>query len=338
LNNHIWRIVRIAMLARLPVRPASTPTRSGSPAQSGLALEAEVLLVAIRDDRPPVASRRWRTADRVLRLVSVGILVVVAAVAVGAASHPHPVDLSLSSPQLGELAVLALLALAGTLGLSLGANLFPVWGANETRFLAIEKGRRMPGIVKAILALVPFMVIAFVLAASGRLAGDAAPSPMPIGGQFPAGDSTGASSNSSFLLVSAVVVGVAFFLVAAFLFRKPRVTAQIPAEEGHLAIAILDEGLGVLLAERDPRRAVVAAYVAMERAMARHGWARRPHEAPTEYLAHVLGVAPSRAGDLDELVGLYEFARFSEHTVTDGMRESAVAVVRRLRMDLQEPV
>lgn len=293
----------------------------------------------IRDGRPRGPSRRGHATARVLRLVSVAFLVVVAAIAVGAASRPHSVDLSLSSPQLGELAVLALLALAGTLGLSLGANLFPVFGVDETRFMAIEKGRRMPRIVRAFLTIVPFMVICFVLAASGRFGGGAAaPTVLPLGGQIPAGDSTSASGNSSFLLISAVVVGLAFFLVAAFLFHKPHTTEEAPAEPGRPAIEILDEGLGVLLAERDPRRAVISAYVAMERAMARHGWARRPHEAPTEYLAHVLGVAPSRAGDLDELVGLYEFARFSEHTVTDGMRESAVAVVRRLRMDLQEPV
>jgi hypothetical protein len=295
--------------------------------------------VIMRDDRPRGASKHGRAAARVLRLVSVAILVVVAAIAVGAASRPHSVDLSLSSPQLGELAVLALLALAGTLGLSLGANLFPVFGVDETRFMAIEQGRRMPRIVRAFVTIVPFMVICFVLAASGRFSGGAAaPSLLPLGGQIPAGETASASGNGAFLLISAVVVGMAFFLVAAFLFRKPRSNEEAPAEQARPAIEILDEGLGVLLAERDPRRAVIAAYVAMERAMARHGWARRPHEAPTEYLANVLGVAPSRAGDLDELVGLYEFARFSEHTVTDGMRESAVAVVRRLRMDLQEPV
>ncbi len=295
--------------------------------------------MTIGDDRPRGASRRGRSAVRVLRLVSVTVLVVVAAIAVGAASHPHSVDLSLSSPQLGELAVLALLALAGTLGLSLGANLFPVWGVDETRFMAMERGRRIPRIVKAFISLLPFMVIAFVLAASGRFAGGAAaPSPLSLTGQFPAADSTGASSNGTFLLISAVVVGLAFFLVAAFLFRKPPATEEVPSEHGHKAVEILDEGLGALLAERDPRRAVIGAYVAMESAMARQGWARRPHQAPTEYLAHVLGLAPSRAVDLDQLVGLYEFARFSDHAVTEDMRESAVAVVRRLRMDLQEPV
>ena len=82
---------------------------------------------------------------------------------------------------------------------------------------------------------------------------------------------------------------------------------------------------------------MIAAYVAMERAMACKGRPRRPHEAPTEYLARVLGVAPSRAEDLDELVGLYELARFSVHTVTASMRDAAVDAVRRLRAELQDP-
>ena len=72
--------------------------------------------------------------------------------------------------------------------------------------------------------------------------------------------------------------------------------------------------------------------------MARKGWARRAHEAPTEHLARVLGVAPAGARDLDELVDLYEFARFSEHVVTPAMRDTAVDAVRRLRADLEETV
>jgi hypothetical protein len=154
--------------------------------------------------------------------------------------------------------------------------------------------------------------------------------------QIPPG-SVGAAGTDAFLIVAALVVAVAWFLVGAFLFRRP-VPEPIPVESRESVVEILDEGLGALLAERDPRKAVIAAYVAMERAMARKGWARQPHEAPTEYLAHVLGVAPGRAGDLDELVRLYELARFSEHTVTGEMRDAAVDAVRRLRADLQEPV
>lgn len=53
--------------------------------------------MTIGDDRPPATSMRGRTTICILRLVSVGMLVVVAAVAVGAASHPHSVDLSLEA-------------------------------------------------------------------------------------------------------------------------------------------------------------------------------------------------------------------------------------------------
>jgi hypothetical protein len=133
-------------------------------------------------------------------------------------------------------------------------------------------------------------------------------------------------------------VAVTAGLVAAVLFRKtpPTVSIQVATPQD-AAAEILDEGLGALLAERDPRRAVIAAYVAMERAMARQGKPRRAHEAPTEYLARVLGVAPSRAADLDQLVGLYELARFSEHAVTASMRDAAIDAVRGLRTELQEP-
>jgi hypothetical protein len=121
------------------------------------------------------------------------------------------------------------------------------------------------------------------------------------------------------------------------LFRSRPPAARLETPHTESVVAILDEGLDALLAERDPRKAVISAYVAMERAMARRGWARRPHEAPTEYLTRVLNVAPSRARDLDGLVNLYEFARFSEHTVTAAMREDAVGSVRRLRAELEEP-
>jgi hypothetical protein len=192
-------------------------------------------------------------------------------------------------------------------------------------------------VARALITLLPLMVVAFFLAATRRLSGGSSEPSGPPGTvpQIPPG-SVGAAGTDAFLIVATLVVGVAAFLVAAFLFRRPG-PESIPIESRESVVEILDEGLGALLAERDPRKAVIAAYVAMERAMARKGWARQPHEAPTEYLAHVLGVAPSRAGDLDELVRLYELARFSEHTVTGDMRDAAVDAVRRLRADLQEP-
>lgn len=295
----------------------------------------------ISDGRPDGASGRdWLRTSRVPRLIAVGALVVVAAIAVGAASRPHPVGLSLSAAQRdGGIWILALLVLAGAMGFLLGANRNPIWVRNPNAALMIPSGKsRLPWGVRAVLTLLPFAVLVLVVASAGRLStGDKGPTlpnvPRPI---IPAGGET--SGNAATLVLACLVVAVTAGLVAAVLFRKtpPTVSTQVDAPQD-AAAEILDEGLGGLLAEREPRRAVIAAYVAMERAMARQGKPRRAHEAPTEYLARVLGVAPSRAADLDQLVGLYELARFSEHAVTASMRDAAIDAVRGLRAELQEP-
>ncbi len=51
----------------------------------------------------------------------------------------------------------------------------------------------------------------------------------------------------------------------------------------------LAETLDDLRAERDPRKAVIAAYARLERTLAAFGLPRRPAEAPAEYLQRILG-------------------------------------------------
>ena len=275
-------------------------------------------------------------ASRVPRLIAVATLVVVAGIAVGAASRPHSVELSLAAPQLGEVAVLVVLVLAGATGLIVGSNLSQIWVLDPTRATSANKKSRMPWAVRVILTLLPLMVLALLATSVRNLSDDRnQPLSLPAAGPIAASNSAAGTEGDAGLVLACIVVAVTCGLVAAVLFRGKTSEAMI-ATPREAAIAILDEGLGALLAEHDPRKAVIAAYVAMERAMARKGWARRPHEAPTEYLARVLGVAPARAHDLDELVDMYQFARFSEHAVTPVMRDTAVDSVRRLRADLQE--
>lgn len=270
-------------------------------------------------------------------MIAVATLVVVAGIAVGAASRPHSVDLSLAAPQFGEVALLILLVLAGATGLILGSNLSALWvvGPNPAAS-ATAKRSRMPWWVRMVLTLLSLMVLVFVVT-SARTFSDGSSGPLDARADppIPAFNSTAGADRDIGLVLVCIVVGLALGLVAAVLFRAKKPAAVIGTRH-EAAIAILEEGLDALLAERDPRKAVIAAYVAMERAMARKGWARRPHEAPTEYLARVLGVAPARAQDLDGLVDIYEFARFSEHPVTPAMRDIAVDAVGRLRADLEE--
>jgi hypothetical protein len=275
-----------------------------------------------------------------VRLIAIATLVVVAGIAIGAASRPHAVNVTLTAAQSNDdVGALALLVLAGAIGLLLGATRYPMWVRGPKSAASIPGTKsRLPWGVRAMLMLLPLAVLAFAIATASRLsAGGQAPASLQRPGPvIPAG--TGASGGAGNLILACLVVALTAGLAAAVLFRKAPPARYVPTIAPQDAAAeILDEGLEAMLAEHDPRKAVIAAYVAMERAMARRGWPRRPHEAPTEYLARVLGVAPSRAEDLDELVRLYELARFSLHTVTASMRDAAVDAVRRLRTEPQEP-
>jgi hypothetical protein len=95
----------------------------------------------------------------------------------------------------------------------------------------------------------------------------------------------------------------------------------------HQAIAILTD-------EEDPRRAVIAAYAAMEQLLATAGAARRPAEAPFEYVARnpvLLGTGRSAAHHLSEL---FEAARFSLHTVDEPTRRNALVALRTIQAEL----
>lgn len=73
----------------------------------------------------------------------------------------------------------------------------------------------------------------------------------------------------------------------------------------------------------DPREAVIACYVRMERAFAEAGAARRPNESPLELLARVLDSLAVPEADVRRLTALFTEARFSGHPVTDEMRAAA---------------
>ena len=75
---------------------------------------------------------------------------------------------------------------------------------------------------------------------------------------------------------------------------------------------VLEETLDDLRAEQDPRRAVIAAYARMERALAAYGLPRNPSEAPDEYLQRIfadLEVSRRRHVALDGTVLLGQVLR-----------------------------
>ena len=135
----------------------------------------------------------------------------------------------------------------------------------------------------------------------------------------------------------AFVVAVAGSAYAARLLMRnaPDVRTEDPAE----AVAqILGETLDDLRNERDPRRAVIAAYARMEHALAAYGIPRRRSEAPSEYLSRALEELSASASSAARLTRLFEWARFSDHPVEPGMKEEAIEALEVVRAELAAPL
>lgn len=85
--------------------------------------------------------------------------------------------------------------------------------------------------------------------------------------------------------------------------------------------------------ERNPRRAVIAAYAAMERLMARDGIPRGAHEAPMEYLGRVTLRGHHGVAAVHRITALFQRARFSGRPIDEEMRGRAIAAVEELEGD-----
>ena len=138
-------------------------------------------------------------------------------------------------------------------------------------------------------------------------------------------------------LVVGLVFGAALlaFSILAAVIVRPR-GRQLPELEARKALdTMLEETLDDLRRERDPRRAVIAAYARMERSLAAYGVPRRPWEAPLEYLGRVLSELTGSGSAARRLTRLFERAKFSEHAIDAAMKEDAIEAVAAVRDDLR---
>ena len=132
------------------------------------------------------------------------------------------------------------------------------------------------------------------------------------------------------------ILGASGIAVAAFLVAERRRRRRLPRDfnaAGALS-DVLDETLDDLRVETDPRRAVIAAYARMERALAAHGFPRRRFEAPHEYLSRVLGELSGGRLAAARLTALFERARFSPHEINTEMKTEAIEAIESLQADL----
>jgi Domain of unknown function (DUF4129) len=139
-----------------------------------------------------------------------------------------------------------------------------------------------------------------------------------------------------------LVAGGMALLLAGYVAVRQRRRLALEASEETLVdelASLLEDTLEDLREEPDPRRAVIAAYARMERALGAYGLPRQAFESPVEYLQRLapeLNELPGTARLVFELTHLFERAKFSAHVVDAEMKENAIATLLSLRAELLE--
>ena len=205
----------------------------------------------------------------------------------------------------------------------------------------------VPWIVKLVVTLLPLAlgaaIIVAVLNGTKRLRNAIPGSGLALGlgsGSGRAAPAPAGGTRTGFVLASWLpwtvlgIVAAAAIVAAVVLLVRSRQQPAPEPDESAAAGAALGAAIGALEADTDARRAVIAAYGAMQRTLAAHGFARSRSEAPRELLSRVLKAGRATEGEAATLTGLFEEARFSTHPIPERARGVALAALGSLQARL----
>jgi hypothetical protein len=146
---------------------------------------------------------------------------------------------------------------------------------------------------------------------------------------------TRTATQDALLVGLALVPAAMLFFAATHRRRWASRAVPVPADDERATlIEAVAAGADELDQIRDPRAAVVACYLAMERSMSNAGTTRHPAETPSELLARAADADLVPAGPTAELVRLFEEARFSTHPMDGSHRDRARAALAAVRRHL----
>ena len=134
-------------------------------------------------------------------------------------------------------------------------------------------------------------------------------------------------------IVLVLLGGAAIVIIARR--QAKRAPRPLRRERDAAVSQALDESLDDLRNDPDLRRAIIAAYSRMERALAGSGMPRHPAEAPFEYIERALSDLDTSAGSAKRLTVLFEWAKFSQHEPGPQMRDEAIDALVDVRDELR---
>jgi Domain of unknown function (DUF4129) len=158
----------------------------------------------------------------------------------------------------------------------------------------------------------------------------------PLGGGAPPSPTRSTGASAGFTVPAwlpwtlLAIVAVALAVIALVLWLR-RVRPEDETEQASAVHAAVEAAIGALDEEADPRRAVIAAYRAMQRALGERGVVRSPAEAPREYLERTLIASRATETEARTLTGLFEEARYSPHPISERVREAALSALHSLQ-------
>jgi hypothetical protein len=140
----------------------------------------------------------------------------------------------------------------------------------------------------------------------------------------------------SWIPLAVILSLVGIVMTATVLAERRRRAARLARDEVHEdVLEVLEDALGDIRAEKDPRRAVIAAYAQLERVLAAHGLARLASETQEEYLSRILDGLDVDVRSIRRLTDLFAVAKFSQHVVDAEMRQEAIDTFEHLRDELR---
>ncbi|MEV6068773.1 DUF4129 domain-containing protein [Nocardia sp. NPDC052001] len=140
-------------------------------------------------------------------------------------------------------------------------------------------------------------------------------------------------------LVLVAMTGLVVVAVGSTRRPEPKIAGIVPSSptEAVSLAKVAEMGLAAMIAPgQDPRTAIIACYVAMERGLAQaREVAPLASDTPSEVLARAFDRGFLHDASARELVALFEEARFSPHSMLEWQRMRAEQLLRIVLADLQ---